>query len=367
MENILNNSLLTILITFVVSMLVAPILIKILYKYGVVRQTKDFSSIVGERYLKQGTPIMGGLLVVIIVSIFTLIFNWNERTIIAITLFLISASLGGIDDLMNIFGKKDRIPRSVSKQILLIKVHKDYLFRFWLLITLPWNIFINIFFILGSFPGRGLQAGEKILVQAISGGIFAYWFYIVKGIDSLWIPFYGDLYLGILMPILLVFTIIAMTNAVNIADGMDGLSSGTLISAFAAFLILSIFSQDIEMSILNSTVIGALLAYLYFNIKPARIEMGDVGSLALGSLITTVSISQDKLILLPIIGAIFVIEIGSSLVQGIYRRIFGHRLIKMAPLHLHFNIIGWSEEKTVMRFWLFAILFAIFGIWLGLQ
>ncbi|MFO7564468.1 MAG: hypothetical protein R6X02_17610 [Enhygromyxa sp.] len=160
------------------------------------------------------------------------------------------------------------------------------------------------------------------------------------------------------------FTIVAMSNAVNISDGMDGLSAGLLIISYSAFMLIAIMEAQVEISILLATVVGALIAYLYFNIKPARIQMGDTGSLAMGALLATTAFLQDKIFLLPIIGLPFVVEIGSSLIQSLYKSIFRRRLFKMAPLHLHFLIKGWTEEKTVMRFWLFGLLTALIGFWI---
>jgi len=250
---------------------------------------------------------------------------------------------------------------------MLIKVHKSKLMRLWLLVTLPWNIFINIWFAIGSYPGRGLHAGEKIIIQTIAGALIAYWITFRRDLTVLWLPWYGGIDIGWLMAPLVMIAVISMTNAVNIADGMDGLASGSVLSAFFAYLVIALWQGDSAMALLNATTIGALLAYLYFNIKPARFQMGDVGSLALGALIASNALIQNRIALLPIIGGVFVVEVASSLVQGVYRRIFGRRLIKMAPLHLHFNVVGWSEEKVVMRFWLFSILCALLGLWLSLQ
>lgn len=356
-----------IIFTFAISMLWAPFLIKFLYKRGIVRNMeKDFSLLVEERAVKHGTPIMGGLLVVITVILITLFFNFSRAILVPLFIFAISALLGGIDDIMNLFGEK-RVIRTTKKQAMLAKVHKSKLKRVFYILTTPWNMYLNVWYALGSYPGKGLHAGEKIVVQIISGAVIAAWIVFHRGIQTIWLPWLGDINIGLWLFPLIVFTVISMTNAVNISDGMDGLSAGTLLAGFGAFLIIAIMQVNFPIALLNATVMGALLAYLYFNIKPARFEMGDVGSLALGALIATVALLENRLMLLPIIGAVYVAEIGSSLVQGIYRRIFGRRLIKMAPLHLHFSVIGWSEEKTVMRFWLFAVLFAVIGVWLSLQ
>ncbi|WKZ31198.1 MAG: phospho-N-acetylmuramoyl-pentapeptide-transferase [Candidatus Dojkabacteria bacterium] len=365
--NDVRTTIYYILVSFVVSMLLAPILIKVLYKYNVVRKTdKDFASIVGDRFLKAGTPIMGGTLVVFTTTILTILFNWNGNTYIPIAVLLISALLGGMDDLLNIFGRK-RVVRTIKKQVLLARVHKSPLHRLYLWLTLPWIAYKNIWYALGSYPGSGIHAGEKIIVQLMAGAFVAWWIYSKLGWDTVWFPWIGTVELGYLMPIFIIFTVVSMTNAVNISDGMDGLSSGLLIFSFIAYLIISLIQGNFEIATLIAVAVGSLIAYLYFNIKPARFEMGDVGTLALGAMLATVAFALDRPILLPVIGFMFVAEIGSSLIQGVYRRIFGKRLWKMAPLHLHYQIKGWSEEKVVMRFWLMAGLFALVGVWLSLM
>jgi len=352
--------------SMVIAVLWAPLLINVLIKLNVTRNlNKDFSALVGKRYLKAGTPIMGGLLIVVTVAIITLLFNLNGQTKIPLVVMLLSAGLGGIDDLLNIFGKK-RIIRSTKKHIKLAKIHKSKLKRVWLWLTLPWNIYQNIWFTLGSYPGTGIHAGEKIIIQILIGTAVAWWLWFRLGWSTIWIPIMDyNLDIGWLMPLFIIFTVVSMANAVNISDGMDGLSSGISLIAFIAFLIIA---QDIggEMGVIMSnfigTVIGALIAYLYFNIKPARFEMGDVGSLAIGATLATVAFALNKVLLLPIIGFVFVAIIGSSLLQSIYRRISGMRLFKMAPIHLHFQLLGWSEEKIVMRFWIFGIVSALIGL-----
>lgn len=356
-----------VILSFIIAMLWAPVLIEALYKQKVIRKTdKDFSSIVGDRYLKAGTPIMGGLLVVTTTTLLTLLFNWNGNTYIPIAVLLLSALLGGADDLLNIFGRK-RVVRTIKKQVLLARVHKSIGQRIYLWLTLPWVAYKNVWYALGSYPGSGVHAGEKILVQLLVGAFVAWWIYIKLDWSSVWLPWFGAVELGYLMPFFIIFTVVSMTNAVNISDGMDGLSSGMLIISYLAYLVIALLSGNFEIATLIAVTVGALLAYLYFNIKPARFQMGDVGTLALGSMLAAVAFALNKPALLPVIGFIFVAEIGSSLVQGVYRRLFGKRLWKMAPLHLHYQIKGWTEEKIVMRFWLMAVIFAIIGVWMSFK
>ncbi len=358
MQEVIVTLLLSILFAFAIS----PLIINILYRFRVVRQIEDdFSSVVGERARKAGTPIMGGLIIIITVLAITLTANWNEYTLIPIIVLLISAFLGALDDLLNIFGRK-RFVRPLQKHIKLAMVHKNWKKRLWLFILIPWSAYKNLWYTLGSYPGKGIHAGEKIIVQTIIGIIVAWWLFLHLGISEIWMPYWGSWELGWFMPILVIFTIVSMSNAVNISDGMDGLSTGLLLPSFGAFLIIALIENQQEISILIASIMGALIAYLYFNIKPARIQMGDTGSLALGTILATIAFLQGQIILLPIIGILFVLEIGSSLVQGIYRKIFGKRLLKMAPIHLHFLIKGWAEEKVVMRMWLLATIFAIVGL-----
>jgi phospho-N-acetylmuramoyl-pentapeptide-transferase len=121
------------------------------------------------------------------------------------------------------------------------------------------------------------------------------------------------------------------------------------------------------MAILNATTVGALLTYTYFNIKPARFQMGDVGSLGLGALLAINALVLNLMVVLPLIGFMFYVEACSVLIQIAGRHLLGRRIFKMAPLHHHFELIGWSEEKTIMRFWIIHLVFVIAGVWLALQ
>lgn len=343
-------------------------IISILYKFSIVRKIDvDFSTLIEARKLKVGTPIMGGLIVVLAVLLVNLIFNLNGTTKVPLLVFTISALLGAFDDILNIYGRK-RPVKKISRILMLIKVHASPLMRLYYLLTLPWAIYKRLFFMLGSNPGKGIQAHEKILVQAIAGGIVAVWIYFLAGFPMpgfLWIPFLGGINIGWLMIPFIIFVVISMANAVNIADGMDGLSAGLLLSSFGAFLAISLLQLNIPIALLCASVTGALTAYLYFNIPPARFQMGDVGSLALGTLLAAIAFALEKPLLLIPICMMFIAEIATTLIQGIARRTIGRRIFRMAPLHHHYELKGWPETKVVMRFWLFSNVFAAIGIWLS--
>jgi phospho-N-acetylmuramoyl-pentapeptide-transferase len=148
---------------------------------------------------------------------------------------------------------------------------------------------------------------------------------------------------------------------------MDGLAGGSLIITFSTLTVLSWIEGYSSIAIVNATVVGALITYTYFNIKPARFQMGDVGSLGLGALLAINSIVINRMILLPLLGFIFYAEIASVIIQILGRHLLGRRIFKMAPIHHHFEIRGWSEEKTVMRFWIIHAGFVLLGLWISLH
>lgn len=357
------------IIACIVSFVWAPLLIKVLYKYRIVRSNPYDTTLAMEtRRHKAGTPIMGGLLVIITVAILTILFNWQRRfTWVPIGVMGLSALLGGIDDLLNIWGK-ERYSRSVAHTWKLIKVHKSFATRLWFIITLPWTLFKRISLWFGSHPGRGIHVHEKLLLQFIAGSITAWWIYFKLGEhwQSVHVPFDGLVHFGWLIIPLIIFFVMFTANAVNVADGMDGLAGGSLIVTFSALALLSWLNGYTNITILNAMVVGSLLAYTYFNIKPARFQMGDVGSLGLGALLAINTIAINKMLFLPFLGFIFYVEVGSVIVQIFGRYILGKRIFKMAPIHHHFELKGWSEEKTVMRFWILHAIVVLIGIWIAL-
>ncbi|MFC1780584.1 hypothetical protein ACFLY9_02725 [Patescibacteria group bacterium] len=350
------------------SLIIALPIIRLLYKFKIVRLIdKDFTSIINSRRLKMGTPIMGGLIVVIAVLVINLLFNLNGSTKIPLFVFAISAILGAFDDVLNIYGR-ERPVRSIMRTLRLARVHASPWMRIFYIITLPWAAFKWIFYLLGSNPGKGIQAHEKIIVQVIVGAIVAWWIYAGSGWanpSEMWVPWLGSIDIGILIIPLIIFVIVFTANAVNFTDGMDGLAGGLLLLAFMGFLVIAYLNGDTSIAIIISTVMGSLLIYIYFNIPPARFQMGDVGSLALGTLLATVGFALNRQFLLPIFGIFFVIELLSTIVQGLARRLLGRRLLKMTPLHHHLEMIGWPEHKIVMRAWVLAPIFIIIGVWLN--
>lgn len=330
----------------------------------------DFTTLIEKRNLKIGVPIMGGLIVVITVIAVNLLlnpFHTNKGIILMLFIFVISAMLGGIDDVLNIYGIDRKPPRALSRTFRLIRVHKSLRKRIFLILTIPWEIYKRFFFVLGSNPGKGIQAHEKILVQSIAGialGVGLYSFSSRANPGLLNIPILSTaIDIGVLIIPFALIALLLMTNAVNFADGMDGLAANMLIASFFGFLIIALDKSDMRSAVLLSTVIGSLMTYLYFNIPPARFQMGDVGSLSLGALLATIGFILGEPLLLLIISLPFVITLLSVIIQGLGRRLLGKRIFAMAPIHYHFQMkYGWSEEKIVMRFTLFSYFCVILGL-----
>jgi len=353
-----------------VAFLLAPLLTHFLYKYNITRRNPYDPTVAMKGHKeKEGTPIMGGLLVIITVALITYLFNWSrEFTYVPIGVMALSAFLGAIDDILNIFGTARR-SRRLAQTWRLIKVHKDISVRLWLFLTLPWAAFKRTSLWLGKHPGKGVHVHEKLLLQIAAGGVSAWWVYFKLGENwrEIAIPFDGSINIGIWIIPLIVFVIVAAANSVNIADGLDGLAGGALIPTFGALGLLAWAKGLPEIAILDAVTMGALVTYTYFNVKPARFQMGDVGSLGLGALMGINAVVTNAIVALPFLAFIFVIETLSVIVQVAGRTFLGKRILRMAPLHHHFEMLGWSEEKIVMRFWLVHIAAVLFGLWLGLH
>ena len=220
---------------------------------------------------------------------------------------------------------------------------------------------INVRGIGGSIAGMRAKLKSFLLLSvALVGG---WWFYSKLGVTDIHIPFWESLHVGWLIIPLFVLVIFATANAVNITDGLDGLAGGLSALAFAAYAVIAAVEGRYGIAGFCMTVVGALLAYTWFNIHPARFFMGDVGSFALGTALGVVAMLTDTLLLLPIIGAVFVIETGSVVLQIISKRLRGgKRIFLSSPIHHHFEAIGWPETKVTMRFWILGAIAALLGL-----
>jgi len=323
----------------------------------------------GSHAYKATTPVMGGILVIVTVALVTYLADWSRSfTWVPVGVMLIAGILGAVDDIMNVYGSERR-SRTIGHIMTLISVHHDWRMRLWYAVTLPWTAFKRMSVWFGSRPGKGIFVHEKLILQFIAGSLTAYWIYDKLGPawHFIYFPFGAAWNAGWLIVPIIVLVVMFTANAVNIADGMDGLAGGMLIITFGALTLLSWINGFGEIAVMNATATGALVAYTYFNIKPARFMMGDVGSLGLGALLAVNAMAIGEIGSLFFLGFMFYVEALSVVIQVFSRYFFGRKVFRMSPLHHHFELKGWSEEKTVMRFWIVHLMFVIFGFWLALH
>ncbi len=208
----------------------------------------------------------------------------------------------------------------------------------------------------------GLRSSLKFLMITTLAAALGWFFFVKLGYDAVHIPFIGDVVLGWLIVPLFILAVVSTSNAVNISDGLDGLSGGLLMSSYSAFGVIALLQGQVLLAGFCFTVVGVLLSYLWFNIYPARFFMGDVGSFAYGTALGVVAMLTNTLFLLPIIGVLFVVEAGSSLIQITSKRLFHRKVFISAPIHHHLEAIGWPETKVTMRFWIIANVTAVVGV-----
>jgi phospho-N-acetylmuramoyl-pentapeptide-transferase len=192
------------------------------------------------------------------------------------------------------------------------------------------------------------------------------------GFSSIYIPFgntFGlignELYVGWLFIPIFYFIVLGTTNAVNITDGLDGLAAGLLIIAFGAFGVIAYISDLFILTGFCGVVVGALTGFLWNNIPPARFFMGDIGSLALGGTLAIMAFMIDRVLILPLIGFIFMIEMLSVIIQLWSKKFRKKKVFLSAPIHHHFQALGWPEASVTMRFWIIGAFIAFAGILVG--
>lgn len=220
---------------------------------------------------------------------------------------------------------------------------------------------INIRGVGGGIAGMRAKVKSLLLLGvALVGG---WWFYNKLGVNSVHIPFFDSWHIGWLIVPLFMLVIFATANAVNISDGLDGLAGGLAAIAFGAYAVIALIEKKYGISGFCMTIVGALLSYTWFNIYPARFFMGDVGSFALGTALGVVAMLTDTVLLLPVIGAVFVLEAGSVVLQLLSKKFRGGKKIFISsPIHHHFEAIGWPETKVTMRFWVLGEMAAFMGL-----
>ncbi len=271
--------------------------------------------------VKRGTPTMGGILFLAPVFLFGALLAWRTPRLWApLAVTLAFGALGAVDDVRG----------------------------------------------LRDVEGVGWLARRKFPWQAALGLAGGVALYAAGAPHTVALPFVRltiDLGLGYIPAA--AFVIVAMANAVNFNDGLDGLAGGTSAAAFAALgaIALAGVKADQSLALLSAVFVGGLLAFLWYNVHPARLFMGDLGALALGAGLAAVALMTEHWLLLPLVGGIYVLEVVSVILQVAYFKLtHGRRIFRMAPLHCHFEVCGWPETQIVLRAWILAIVLGVVGV-----
>lgn len=316
---------------FILAMLITPIFTYYAYKYKFWKKQRTttttgenitvFKKLHAKKFARN-IPTMAGMIFIVAIALISLINLDRSETWLPLAALILGGFVGLLDDIIN--------------------VNSD-----------------------GSGVA-GLRSSIKFAMITAIGLALGWWFFEKLGLHGVYIPFVGNWDIGWAIIPVFAFAVVATGNAVNISDGLDGLAGGLAAISFGAFGIIAALQGQFMLAGFCFTVVGALASYIWFNIYPARFFMGDVGSFALGVSLGVVAMMTNALLLLPVIGIIFVIEAGSSSLQILSKKIRGKKIFLSAPIHHHFEAIGWPETKVTMRFWVIGYAAAFIGILLAL-
>jgi len=215
----------------------------------------------------------------------------------------------------------------------------------------------------GSRKGLGMRARTKFALQVALALVLAFILYFLLDVPQLYLPgIQGEIEIGYWWILIAVFVIVSSTNAINLTDGLDGMAGLITATAFVTYGGVALFQGQIYLARICFSLVGAIFGFLWFNVHPALLFMGDVGSLSLGATLAVVALMTGQWAILPVVIIIPVSIVMSDILQiGYFKLTKGRRLFKMAPLHHHFELSGWSETQVVQRFWLISLLFAMIG------
>lgn len=307
--------ILTFVIGVVIALILGPITIPLLRRLKFGQNIREEGP---KSHLKKaGTPTMGGVMFILSTTIVMIIMSssFTEKGMVALYSLIAFGFIGFLDDLLKILKKQS----------------------------------------------EGLKAWQKMLLLLIVSGAFGYYSYVNLPHDIV-IPFTSfKLPLGVLYVPFVIFVYAAMTNAVNLTDGLDGLASTVSVLVLTFFGVLTFIIKDYSLTIFSVALISGLIGFLKFNSYPAKVFMGDTGSLAIGGAITTIAIISGYPLLIVIVGGIYVIEALSVIIQVVSFKSTGKRVFKMAPIHHHFEQCGWNEVKIVTVFSIITVILCIIG------
>lgn len=325
------------LVAFLGAFLLTPLVTKLLFKFNINKQIRSGESapVFSEMHAKKsGTPTMGGIIIwltVLGVALIILVGNWlfdgffgflnfvdRAETYLPIAAMLVAALIGLADDFLGVLR-------------------------------------------IGPYGG-GLRISQKLVVYLLLALVGALWFYYRLDWDVLAVPFLGSIQIGWWYIPLFIFIIVASAFSANETDGLDGLLGGVMLFAFISLTAVAFVLERYDLAAFGGVTIGALLAFLWFNIYPARFFMGDTGSMSLGITMGVIAMLTNTTLLLPFFASILVIESLSVIIQVISKKFRGKKVFISAPIHHHFEALGWPETKVTMRFWIISVMTSALGL-----
>jgi phospho-N-acetylmuramoyl-pentapeptide-transferase len=318
-------------IAFAIAIVLAPLLTNFLYKHKVGKKLRQHgvdgkaTPIFSKMHAgKAGTPVMGGLLFWVTTALLTVIFNLDRgQTYLPLMVMVGAGLVGAVDDIMNVLGK-------------------------------------------GS-NGGGLRLWHKLVLYTVMATLGAWWFTTKLGWTVIDIPGMGIVDIGLWYIPLFIGTVVFTTFSMNQTDGLDGLAGGVSMFACFVFTFIALAQGKPELAVFCATLLGSLMAFLWFNVNPARFFMGDTGSMALGMTLAVVAFLTNTVLFLPFILIIPFIEGISTAIQIISKRVFKRKVFLVAPIHHHFEAVGWPETKVTMRFWIISAVGSAVGLMLALM
>lgn len=335
-------------VTFIVGILATPFWTKFLYthefwKKKSVRFTMDGQAATLSQTIhndeERKTPRMGGVVV------------WGSTIIVGILFLFLAYLFPGrdVESLSFISRNQTWLPIFTLIILSLVGLFDDYL----------------VCKDLGGYHGGGLSLLKRILLVVAIAAIGAWWFYVKLGVYSITIPFDGELYLGALVIPLFIFSMLVIYSG-GIIDGVDGLAGGIFAIMYASYGAIAFFNNQIDLAAFSMAVSGGLLAFLWYNIPPARFFLSETGTMGLTGTLVVIAFLTKAVVVLPIIALPLIVTALSSIIQIFSKRIFGKKVFKVAPLHNHFQAIGWPSYKVTMRYWVISLIVALLGVIISL-
>lgn len=334
------------IIAFAIGIMITPIVTHFLYKYKVWKKTggkialngqqaTEFNRLKGSGETK--TPRMGGVII------------WGSIFITVIGLYLIS--LIANNEMWNQLSFLSRSQTWIPLATLLIGAGIGFL-----------NDLYDV-----THDGAGIRLRVRLLLIISLAGAIGWWFYDRLEVSSVNVPLAGPLELGwLIIPFFIILSLAVYASGV--IDGIDGLSGGVFASIFTAYVGVAFIQSQYDIAAFNATLVGAILAFLWFNIPPARFYMTETGTMALTLTLAVIALMTDTLgdgygiSMLLIIGAPLVITVASNIIQVVYRKRTGKKFFRIAPLHHHFEAIGWPSHKVTMRYWVLSMICGLLGV-----